>query len=160
MADVNHGSALVPFDQLISVGLRADLVVLSGCSTAISGPLHGSRMAGVTAAAIESGARSVVGCLWPVNDIVAEVFMTAFYGSLTSTWSEAPVDLRICMNVGRSAVRDWAASRGPRAGLARDGTREMPTELSLTKTGDINPALAETLDWGPFTLIGDPVLFG
>lgn len=160
MADVNHGSALVPFDQLISVGLRADLVVLSGCSTAVSGPLHRSRMAGVAVAAIESGARSVVGCLWPVNDIAAEVFMKAFYGSLISAWDEASVDLRVCMDIGRSAVRDWAASAAPRVGYARDSTREMPTELSLAKAKGLNPAVAETLDWGPFTLIGDPVLFG
>jgi len=160
MADVDHGSALVPFDQLISVGLRADLVVLSGCSTAVTGPLHRSRMAGVAVAAIESGARSVVGCLWPVNDIATEVFMNAFYRSLISTWNEAPVDLRTCMDAGRSAVRDWAASAAARTGHARDGTREMPTELATAQAEDRNPALAEALDWGPFMLIGDPVLFG
>jgi hypothetical protein len=64
------------------------------------------------------------------------------------------------MDAGRSAVRDWVASPTARAGHARDGTREMPTELSTTKAEDLNPALAEILDWGPFTLIGDPVLFG
>jgi CHAT domain-containing protein/tetratricopeptide (TPR) repeat protein len=160
MADGHQGSTLVPFDQLISVGLRADLVVLSGCSTAVTGPLHRSRMAGVAVAAIESGARSVVGCLWPVNDVATEVFMKAFYGSLVSTWDEAPVDLRTCMDAGRAAVRGWAASPAALAGHARDGTRELPTELATAKSEGLNPALAEALAWCPFTLIGDPVLFG
>ena len=135
MADARQGSVLVPFEQLTEVGLRADLVVLSGCSTAVAGPLHRSRMAGVSVAAIESGARSVVGCLWPVDDVAAEVFMDAFYQRLVQAWNQAPVDLRTCMDAGRAAVRAWVASSAVPAGHARDGTRDMAVEDVTTFRG-------------------------
>jgi CHAT domain-containing protein/tetratricopeptide (TPR) repeat protein len=161
MADAQQGSALVPFDQLTAVGLRADLVVLSGCSTAVSGPLHRSRMAGVSVAAIESGARSVIGCLWPVDDIAAEMFMKAFYGELVQAWNSGPVDLRACMDAGRAAVRTWLASAAVPAGHARDGTRDMPAEIAgAPGQAPLDPADAAALSWAPFILIGDPVLFG
>ena len=161
MADAQRGSVLVPFEQLTEVGLHADLVVLSGCSTAVAGPLHRSRMAGVSIAAIESGARSVVGCLWPVDDVAAEVFMNAFYQRLVQAWNEASVDLRTCMDAGRAAVRAWAASSAVPAGHARDGTRDMAVEDVTTSGGaEPDPAATAALAWAPFTLIGDPVLFG
>lgn len=160
MADANQGGVLVPFEELISVGLDADLVVLSGCSTAVAGPLHRSRMAGVAVAAIESGARSVIGCLWPVNDIATKVFMVAFYRKLVSAWDHAPVDLRTCMEAGRAAVRDWAGPPAVATGKARDGTRDMPSELSVADADRLDPTLAGMLAWAPFVLIGDPVLFG
>jgi CHAT domain-containing protein/tetratricopeptide (TPR) repeat protein len=161
MADAQQGAVLVPFERLTEVGLRADLVVLSGCSTAVAGPLHRSQMAGVSVAAIESGARSVVGCLWPVDDIAAEVFMGAFYQKLVQTWDEAPVDLRTCMDAGRLAVRTWAQSSAAPAGYARDGSRDMAIEdAAALGQGELTPAAAAALAWAPFTLIGDPVLFG
>jgi hypothetical protein len=128
MAAAQQGSVLVPFEQLTEVGLSADLVVLSGCSTAVAGPLHRSRMAGVSVAAIESGARAVIGCLWPVDDTAAEVFMSAFYQKLVNAWNDAPIDLRTCMDTGRAAVRAWETSSGVPVGHARDGTRDMAVE--------------------------------
>jgi CHAT domain-containing protein/tetratricopeptide (TPR) repeat protein len=160
MADDHQQPILVPFEQLAADGLPADLVVLSGCSTAVSGPLHRSRMAGVAIAAIESGATSVVGCQWPVDDVAAEVFMKAFYGRLVQTWDDAPVDLRTCMAAGRDAVRRWTDSPAEPAGHARDGTREMPLDSAAPGNAPPDPATASALAWAPFILIGDPVLFG
>ena len=161
MADAEQGSVLAPFDQLAAVGLRADLVVLSGCSTAVAGPLHRSRMAGVSVAAIESGARSVVGCLWPVGDVAAEMFMKAFYSELVQAWNSGPVDLRTCMDAGRAAVRTWLASAAAPTGHTRDGTRDMPAEIAAVPgEAPLDPANVAALSWAPFMLIGDPVLFG
>ena len=161
MADPQQDSVLVPFEQLTAIGLSADLVVLSGCSTAVAGPLHRTRMAGVSVAAIESGARSVIGCLWPVDDVAAEMFMKAFYGALVQAWNSGPVDLRTCMDAGRAAVRTWLTSTAAPGGHPRDGTRDMPPEIAAMPGGaPLDPADAMALDWAPFMLIGDPVLFG
>lgn len=161
MADSQQGSVLVPFEQLTAVGLGADLVVFSGCSTAVAGPLHRTRMAGVSVAAIESGARSVIGCLWPVDDVAAEMFMKAFYGALVQRWNSGPVDLRTCMDAGRAAVRTWLASTAAPGGHPRDGTRDMPAEIvAMPGEAPLDPTEVAALDWAPFMLIGDPVLFG
>jgi hypothetical protein len=158
MADPPSGSSLVPFDHLARLGLSSDLVVLSGCSTAVAGPLHRDRLAGVTVAAIESGARSVIGCLWPVNDTAAEVFMRAFYTSLRKSWDQGPVDLRTCVAAGRGAVRSWAVSSdGGGAGPARDGTREVPNEVA-GESAALDTREAVGLAWAPFVLTGAPVV--
>jgi len=57
-----------------------DLLTLSACDTATGddrAPL------GFAGAAIKARARSVLGSLWPVNDVATQQFMDLFYRGLT-----------------------------------------------------------------------------
>src|SRR5262249_37895219 len=72
----------VNFGELITFDWKVNLVVFSGCSTGVTGPQHGHQLIGVASAAMEAGAAAVIGCLWPVGDEAAKLFMTVLYQSL------------------------------------------------------------------------------
>src|SRR5439155_9508849 len=93
--------------------LRADLAVLSGCQSAGATTLAGEGALGLASAFLCSGTRSVVATLWPIEDRVAQRFMTEFYAAIArgrtvaGAVGEAQRALR-----GRSDTanaRDWAA---------------------------------------------------
>jgi CHAT domain-containing protein/tetratricopeptide (TPR) repeat protein len=70
--------------EVMDLGLGADLVVLSGCSTAAAGGAVDGEPAsddwfGLTRAFLHAGAPSVVATLWPVNDRSTARFMERFY---------------------------------------------------------------------------------
>jgi CHAT domain-containing protein len=59
--------------------LNADLVVLSGCDTALGREIAGEGPIGLAQAFLRSGARAVVATLWQVPDTSTAVFMREFY---------------------------------------------------------------------------------
>jgi CHAT domain-containing protein len=69
--------------EVMGLGVVADLVVVSGCSTAngeIAGECPaGDDWVGLTRAFLHAGAPSVLGTLWPVNDRSSARFMDSFY---------------------------------------------------------------------------------
>jgi len=69
--------------EVMDLGVGADLVVVSGCSTAngeIAGECpNGDDWLGLTRAFMQAGAPSVVATLWPVNDRSSARFMDRFY---------------------------------------------------------------------------------
>lgn len=62
--------------------LRADLVVLSACSTALGREVRGEGLIGLTQAFMHAGADRVVVSLWDVNDESTAVLMERFYRGL------------------------------------------------------------------------------
>lgn len=72
---------LTAFDLLQSP-LRADLVVLSGCSTGLASAEDGAEVEGFVEALLAAGARSVIASLWDVDDRITRDWMVAFYSSL------------------------------------------------------------------------------
>jgi len=135
-------------------GIR--LVVLSGCSTGVTGPLHGFELVGVARNAAEAGASAILACLWPVADAVAEQFMTEFYRVFSAQVPAGTIDLVSAFEAARTMLRrseEPNASTGPR----RDGR-----DLALTP-GDIDTQApihdpSSTLRWAPFVLLGSPRL--
>lgn len=82
------GSAQEGFLHLRDVyGLRldADLVVLSGCRTALGRELRGEGLVGLTRGFLYAGAPRVVASLWKVEDRATAELMTRFYRAL---WQE------------------------------------------------------------------------
>ncbi len=79
LSDGSGGTEWVAFEELAAFHWRAELVVFSGCSTAVAGPRQGFGLVSVAHAAAERGAAAVIACLWPVGDAAARIFMTAFY---------------------------------------------------------------------------------
>ncbi|HEV7703007.1 MAG TPA: CHAT domain-containing protein [Gemmatimonadaceae bacterium] len=97
--------------DLAALRLDADLVMLSGCSTAMGLIVNGEGILGLTGPLLQAGAHSVVATLWPVSDRQSAEFVQRFYGYLaggvaaTDALRLAQVD---AMKRGVSP-RDWAA---------------------------------------------------
>ena len=79
------GSSL-PLDRLTAEeirrnGLRADVVVLSGCATGDGRELRGEGVLGLTYGFLSNGSNTVVASLWPVEDALTARFMQEFYAA-------------------------------------------------------------------------------
>jgi tetratricopeptide (TPR) repeat protein len=68
--------------DLAQLKLDADVVVLSGCGTALGVIVGGEGIRGLTTPLLEAGARAVVGTLWPIGDASAAAFVASFYRAL------------------------------------------------------------------------------
>lgn len=139
----------VPFEALArGEPWRVNLVVFSGCSTGVAGPLLGHEMVSVARAALEAGAASVLACLWPVNDSLAAAFMTRFHTALAERRVHGEADLREIVDTVRAGLEtdcplDAAAHR-------RDGRTH-----ALAAAGDAGTG---AVDGAPFVLLGLPRL--
>jgi len=97
--------------DLGSLHMDADLVMLSGCSTALGMIVGGEGILGLTGPLLLSGAHSVVATLWPVNDRASAEFVNRFYGFLANG-STAANALRLAQLDAMQhdmPTRDWAA---------------------------------------------------
>lgn len=65
--------------DIVRLGLRADLVVLSGCDTGRNVVTAGDELVGLLRAFLSAGARSVIATLWPAHDETTENLMIDFY---------------------------------------------------------------------------------
>ncbi|HEV7608115.1 MAG TPA: CHAT domain-containing tetratricopeptide repeat protein [Steroidobacteraceae bacterium] len=68
-------------NEIRAAGLRADLVVLSGCDTGDGGRLRGEGVLGLAYGFLANGSRSVVAALWPIEDAATARFMNEFYSA-------------------------------------------------------------------------------
>ena len=91
--------------------LKARLAVLSACQSAGATALAGEGAIGLSSGFLSAGTTTVVATLWPVEDRIAERYMTAFYGALATGKSVAAAarDARIALRADRANPRDWAA---------------------------------------------------
>ena len=75
-------STITPADTLDMDLSATDLVVLSGCRTALSGKLIREGLTGLTGGLMSAGAERVVASLWSVSDEATQKLMTAFYRNI------------------------------------------------------------------------------
>jgi len=68
--------------DVYNLRLGADLVVLSGCETALGKEVRGEGLVGLTQGFLYTGARQVVASLWRVEDRATAELMTRFYQGL------------------------------------------------------------------------------
>jgi len=68
-------------DDITRSGLRADIVVLSGCATGDGRELRGEGVLGLTYGFLANGSNTVVASLWPVEDALTARFMEEFYSA-------------------------------------------------------------------------------
>lgn len=68
--------------DVYNLRLNADLVVLSGCRTALGKEVRGEGLVGLTRGFLYAGARRVVASLWRVEDQATAALMTRFYRGL------------------------------------------------------------------------------
>ena len=65
--------------DVFDLKLSADMVVLSGCGTALGRNVRGEGMVGLTRAFMYAGTSRVLASLWPVDDAAAAELMTRLY---------------------------------------------------------------------------------
>ncbi|MDY7095901.1 MAG: CHAT domain-containing tetratricopeptide repeat protein [Acidobacteriota bacterium] len=68
--------------EIYNLDLGADLVVLSGCQTALGKRVRGDGLLSLTRGFLYAGASQVLVSLWPVDDQATAVLMTEFYRGL------------------------------------------------------------------------------
>jgi CHAT domain-containing protein len=110
--------------EVIRMPLRADLVVLSGCETALGAEDLGQGLVGLVAAFQQAGARSVLATLWSIDEATVEV-MDRFYGAMAKGASPA------------------SALRGAKLAMLKQKLRVGNAEMSL----------AHPFFWAPFVLV-------
>jgi CHAT domain-containing protein/tetratricopeptide (TPR) repeat protein len=84
LSEYSADGALNPDSQLstsdiMSSGLRAQVVVLSGCATGDGSTLRGEGVLGLTYGFLANGSGAVVASLWPVEDASTARLMSEFY---------------------------------------------------------------------------------
>lgn len=95
--------------EITRAGLRADVVVLSGCGTGDGGELRGEGVLGLTYGFLANGSNSVVAALWPIEDASTARFMNEFYRAYRESGQTAEA-LRIAQLRTRSAGKGAAWS--------------------------------------------------
>jgi CHAT domain-containing protein len=76
--------------EIAGLDMRADLVVLSACQTALGRQVAGEGLLSLTRAFLHAGAASVIASLWRVDDEATAALLTHFYRTLFRTPSLAP----------------------------------------------------------------------
>jgi CHAT domain-containing protein len=82
-------SSRITVGDIARSGLRADVVVLSGCATGSGSALRGEGVLGLTYGFLANGSNSVVASLWPIEDASTARFMNEFYRAYRESGSAA-----------------------------------------------------------------------
>jgi CHAT domain-containing protein len=136
--------------EIFGMDLKANLVVLSGCDTALGKLSTGDELVGLTRAFIYAGTPSVVASLWSVDDSSTAHLMASFYRNLkTMSKVEAlrQAQLELIRGEGRS---DMLARRGV-GGIGKLGE----TVKSDASQNTISVSTSHPYFWAPFILVGD-----
>jgi CHAT domain-containing protein/Tfp pilus assembly protein PilF len=96
-------------DDIYNLRLGANLVVLSGCETALGKNVRGEGLVGLTQGFLYAGARQVLSSLWRVEDQATAELMSHFYRALLSPGRTPAAALRLA----QLAVRNDKRWRSP-----------------------------------------------
>jgi len=92
-ADGEPVSGALRVYDIAQMRFNADLVVLSGCETALGREIAGEGPIGLSHAFLKSGARAVLATLWQVPDTATAALMREFYRGLLDGGHTAPIAL-------------------------------------------------------------------
>jgi len=147
--------------------LKAELVTLSACETALGRNAGGEGFVGFTQALLMSGTRSVCLSLWRVDDRATSLLMTRFYQNLLgrraglSKGMPKAEALHEAKQWLRSLTADQidgelaALQRGDVRPLAKVNDTTSPGAPTSTKSSGIRP-YDHPYFWAAFVLVGDP----
>ena len=82
LAGSSPAAGSLTVDDLYSLKLDVDLVVLSACETGLGKVASGDDVVGLTRGFLYAGASSIVASLWQVDDLSTSELMTTFYREL------------------------------------------------------------------------------
>ncbi|GAA6623539.1 CHAT domain-containing protein [Scytonema sp. NUACC26] len=97
-------------EEIQNMKLKADLVVLTGCDTAL-GKITGDGVIGLSRGFLVAGADSVIGSLWDVDDMATAFLITEFYVNLSRNTDKADGLRQAMLETMKKYPnpRDWAA---------------------------------------------------
>jgi CHAT domain-containing protein len=148
--------------------LKAELVTLSACETALGRDAGGEGFVGFTQALLMSGARSVCLSLWKVDDTATALLMQRFYANLlgkreglakpmpkAEALREAKVWLR---ELRRTEVLSLIAKLSGGIDRSKGAKARQPAEIADTipSGGDNDHPYTPPHFWAAFVLSGDP----
>jgi CHAT domain-containing protein len=102
--DAEDGNLTVP--DIYKMHIKADLVVLSACKTALGVNTRGEGIVGLTGAFMQAGAPRVLVSLWAISDTAAADFMARFYRKLLGP-DKLPPDVAL----RRTQIETWKDKR-------------------------------------------------
>ncbi|MEA2692954.1 MAG: hypothetical protein QOJ16_2341, partial [Acidobacteriota bacterium] len=105
-ADGQPREGFLGLPDIYNLELGADLVVLSGCETALGREVRGEGLVGLTRGFFYAGARRVVASLWRVEDRATAELMARFYRALLTAGRSPAAALRQAQLAIR-AERRW-----------------------------------------------------
>jgi CHAT domain-containing protein len=132
VADV-EGDGLLTMDEILSLQLNADWVVLSACNTASGQGTGAEAVSGLGRAFFYAGARALLVSHWPVETTSARALTT----DLFRRQQEAP---GVSRAQALQQTMNWLIDRGT---------------FVDTESGQTVFSYAHPIFWAPFTLIGD-----
>jgi len=152
--------------EIFEMELKADLVVLSGCETALGKISRGDEMVGLTRAFIYAGTPSVVASLWKVEDSSTAALMGSFYKNL-KTMSKAEALRKAQLELIRGKVGSQLLAMRGVGGITKSGeasgvkasspgsvTVPVSSSTSLSQIS-VPVSSAHPYFWAPFVLVGD-----
>lgn len=92
--------------DIFNLELNAELVVLSGCQTALGRNIAGEGMVGITRGFLYAGARGVVASMWPVPERATAQLMGRFYQYLLREGQPPAAALRLAKG-SLARERSW-----------------------------------------------------
>ncbi len=109
LASSNQDDGWLRTSEIQDLNLKADLVVLSGCETAL-GKITGDGVIGLSRAFLDAGADSVIGSLWTVPDESTAALMTNFHANLSKNTGKAGALRQAMLETMKQYPnpRDWA----------------------------------------------------
>ncbi len=148
--------------------LKAELVTLSACDTALGRDAGGEGFVGFTQALLMSGARSVCLSLWKVDDTATALLMQRFYANLlgrrpglngpmpkAEALREAKAWLRGLRREEALAVTA-ELSGGVERGKGVKARQPAEIAAAVRSGGDNDRSYAPPYFWAAFVLVGDP----
>ena len=147
--------------------LKAELVTLSACETALGPDAGGEGFVGFTQALLMSGARSVCLSLWRVDDKATSLLMTRFYQNLLGKRPglSRPMPKAEALHEAKQWLRSLTTDQidGELAALQRGAVRPLAkvdsaishNASSSPRSRDLRP-YDHPYFWAAFVLVGDP----
>ncbi len=148
--------------------LDADLVVLSGCETALGRATASEGYLGFTQALFARGARSVVLSLWAVDDRATSLLMARFYANLLGRRPELkkPMPKSKALHEAKTWLRDLRRAEALAVtaklsgsvdrGKAAKGRLPATVSAVLPAGSDNDRLYSHPNYWAAFILVGDP----
>jgi tetratricopeptide (TPR) repeat protein len=147
--------------------LKAELVTLSACETALGKEAGGEGFVGFTQALLMSGARSVCLSLWKVDDQATSLLMTRFYQNMLGKRAglSKPMPKAQALHEAKKWLRNLTTDQvdGELAALERGGVRPLAREKGApARKESPAPKSSSTKPydhpyfWAAFVLVGDP----
>lgn len=127
-----QGDGLLRMDQILSLKLNADWVVLSACNTAAGEGAGAEAVSGLGRAFFYAGAKSLLVSNWSVDTVAARKLMTDLF-----------------------RLQEERAGTGRGEALQQAELEMIDNGVSKNDKGVVEYAYAHPLFWAPFVVVGD-----